>query len=273
MSGETVAIAATAQAPQAYWEARARRFALHGDGLGAVCSYGMPAFYNRYIDFLQTRALNEWFRVHPGMLVPGARVLDIGCGVGRWSRRLAHAGARVTGVDHSLTMIAEAARRASAEGLGQRCRFFVGDIAELALNQRFDLILGVTVLQHVLDERRVGLALRRFASHLAGGGRILLIEVAPSRRTQRCDSGIFVARDDAAYQRLFQTAGLRCVERRGIDPAPFRTWLLPWYRGLPRMVGRGALLAATLGSLPIDIAANKWPTRASWHKLFVLGAE
>jgi ubiquinone/menaquinone biosynthesis C-methylase UbiE len=186
---------------------------------------------------------------------------------------MARAGARVTGVDHSLTMIAEATRRASAEGLGQNCQFLVGDIAELALNQRFDLIVGVTVLQHVLDERRVDLALRRVSSHLAEGGRIVLIEVAPSRRSRRCDSGIFIARDEAAYQHLFSNAGLRCLERRGIDPAPFRTWLLPWYGRLPQLVGRGALLAATLSSFPIDIAANQWPTRASWHKLFVLGAQ
>ena len=33
-----------------------------------------------------------------------ARVLDVGCGVGRWSRRLAKRGAQVTGIDLSPTM-------------------------------------------------------------------------------------------------------------------------------------------------------------------------
>src|SRR4029077_19830606 len=32
-----------------YWEERARRFATEGNALAAVCSYGMPAFYNRVI--------------------------------------------------------------------------------------------------------------------------------------------------------------------------------------------------------------------------------
>ena len=37
--------------PAAYWEERARRFAGEGAGLGAVCAYGMPEFYNRMILF------------------------------------------------------------------------------------------------------------------------------------------------------------------------------------------------------------------------------
>ena len=36
-----------------YWEARARRFAADGAGLAAVCSFGMPYFYNRTIDLCQ----------------------------------------------------------------------------------------------------------------------------------------------------------------------------------------------------------------------------
>ncbi len=252
----------------AYWEARAQRFAVHGEGLGAVCSYGMPSFYNRYIHFLQARALKRWLRVHPGTLV-----LDIGCGVGRWSRRLARAGATVAGIDHSPTMIAEARRRADLDGLETNCSFVVGDIADLALPLRFDLILGVTVLQHVIEDQRLELTLRRLASHLAVAGRIVLVEAAPSRCNKRCDTPIFVARDEATYQRLFKAAGLRCVDRRGIDPAPFKTWLLPWYRRLPPFVGRTALLAATLGSLPIDLFADRWPVSASWHKLFVLAQD
>ena len=65
-----------------YWEERASRFASRGEGLGAVCSYGMPAFYNRMIDWCQRLALARWLGVRPG-----ARVLDVGCGVGRWSCR------------------------------------------------------------------------------------------------------------------------------------------------------------------------------------------
>ena len=265
--GDAIATTPT-QSPAAYWEARARRFASDGEGLGAVCSYGMPAFYNRYIDFLQSKALERWLRVEPGTVA-----LDVGCGVGRWSRRLARSGATVTGIDHSPTMIAEARRRSAAEDLDANCRFLVSDIAELVLPLRFNLILCVTVLQHVLDDRQLGVSLRHLASHLSSGGRVLLVEAAPSTRNTRCNSAIFVARDETVYRQLFKAAGLRCLACQGIDPAPFKTWLLPWYRGLPRFVGETALLTATLASFPIDVFADKWPAAASWHKLFVLERE
>src|SRR5690242_13365543 len=99
-------------APLTYWEQRACRFARQGDGLAAVCSYGMPAFYNRVIDGCQRLALGRWLRVPPG-----TRVLDVGCGVGRWSCRLARRGASVIGVDLSPTMIAQAQARAAAQGV------------------------------------------------------------------------------------------------------------------------------------------------------------
>ena len=98
--------------PDAYWEDRARRFAGDGEGLAAVCAYGMPEFYNRAIHLEQRLALEPWLNV-----AAGTRVLDVGCGVGRWSRLLAARGAEVLGVDLSPTMIAQARRRAAADGV------------------------------------------------------------------------------------------------------------------------------------------------------------
>src|SRR5262249_20788728 len=125
----------------AYWEARARRFAARGAGLRAVCSYGMPWFYNGYIHLTQTAALRRWLRT-----TPDAWVLEVGCGVGRWSRVLARSGASVVGVDLASTMIAEARRRARADGVSDCCEFVTADVADLDLGVQFDLIVCVTVL-------------------------------------------------------------------------------------------------------------------------------
>jgi len=252
-------------APRAYWEERARRFAGRGAGLSAVCSYGMPGFYNGYIHLVQLLALRPWLRVPPG-----TRVLEVGCGVGRWSRRMARRGARVTGIDLAPHMIEEARRRAERDGVAGQCRFLVADLAALELEERFERILGVTVLQHILDRARFEAAVARLARHLAPGGRLILLEAAPSRLLSRCDSSVFVAREVEAYRSAFAGAGLRCTALRGVDPVPLKTLFLPRYARLPRALALAGLAATTALSLPVDVLFGRRWADASWHKVFVL---
>src|SRR5581483_8256805 len=189
--------------PSAYWEDRARRFAAEGAGLAAVCAYGMPEFYNRTIQLEQRLALRSWLQVKPG-----TRVLDVGCGVGRWSRLLAARGAHVTGVDLSPTMIDQARRRAVLEGVADLCDFRVQDLSRLDVEGPFDLVLGVTVLQHILDPELLSAAVRGMTARLAPGGRMVLLEAAPVGVVDRCDSTVFRARPRDSYLRLFADCGL-----------------------------------------------------------------
>jgi 2-polyprenyl-3-methyl-5-hydroxy-6-metoxy-1,4-benzoquinol methylase len=251
--------------PAAYWEDRARRFAADGDGLAAVCAYGMPGFYNRLIDFCQRRALAPWLEVRAG-----TRVLDVGCGVGRWSLLTASRGALVTGVDLSPTMIAEAQRRARARGLTDRCRFIVQDSAALDVGESFDLIVCVTVLQHMLDVGALRAALERIVAHLAPNGRVVVLEAAPARVANACNTAVFRARHRAFYRRLFEECGLRVRAISGVDPAPFKAWLLPHLPRLPRALSLAALAAVTALSAPIDAFFGRLARERSWHAVFVL---
>lgn len=251
--------------PQLYWEDRARRFAGERDGLAAVCAYGMPEFYNRAIHLEQRLALEPWLRVSAG-----TRVLDVGCGVGRWSRLLAARGADVTGVDLSPTMIAEAQRRATAEGVADRCRFQVQDLSDLNVGEHFGLVLGVTVLQHILDPGALRAALVAMAAHLAPGGRMILLEAAPAAVVDRCDSTVFRARHRDVYLDLIRACDLEVRALTGVDPAPFRRQLLPYVRKLPPEISLGLLALATAISLPIDALFGRSAVRRSWHAVFVL---
>jgi 2-polyprenyl-3-methyl-5-hydroxy-6-metoxy-1,4-benzoquinol methylase len=253
------------EVPEAYWERRAQLFAGRGEGLAAVCSYGMPDFYNRTIQLSQRLALAPWLKV-----APGTRVLDVGCGVGRWSRLLAARGCEVSGIDLSPTMVQVARERAGAAGLGARCRFAVRDLAELELDARFDLVLGVTVLQHILDPARLRRAVHALTAHLAPLGRLVLLEAAPTQFTRRCDSEIFTARQRHTYVELFRECGLKMRAVRGVDPAPFRTWLLPHLRRLPRVLHWTASSAVSALSLPVDALLAQRAVGRSWHALFVL---
>jgi SAM-dependent methyltransferase len=251
--------------PEVYWEDRARLFAAEGDGLAAVCSYGMPEFYNKLIHFCQRLALEPWLGAGPG-----TRVLDVGCGVGRWSRLLAARGAHVTGIDLSPTMIAQAERRAARAGLLTRCHFMTQDLAALEAGEQFDLVLGVTVLQHILDPNALRAAVQRMTAHLAEGGRMVLLEAAPTQLAKHCDSTVFRARPRSDYLQLFTECGLQVRAITGVDPAPFKTRLLPYLPHLSRRLAIAAVALATALSVPIDALFGRRAAGRSWHAVFVL---
>ena len=251
-----------------YWERRAVRFAGEGEGLPAVCSFGMPEFYNRAIDLTQSRALSPWLR----RCTPGS-ILDLGCGVGRWSRRLAVRGAHVTGVDLSPTMVMEARRRTALDGLDDRCRFRVGNLPQLDLPEQFDTIWCVTVLQHILDGNDLRAAVGAMARHLRPGGRVVLLEVAPTGRSVRCDTSIFRARTEEDYRAVFAECRLRCEAVEGVDPSRLRVALLPHYKSLAPPIAKAALAVTTAVTLPVDLAFGRYLVSASWHKVFVLTSE
>jgi 2-polyprenyl-3-methyl-5-hydroxy-6-metoxy-1,4-benzoquinol methylase len=246
----------------AYWDARAQRFASRAHGLAAVCSYGMPWLYNIAIDLCQRRALAPWLTGRSG-----ASALDVGCGVGRWSLRLAARGMEVTGIDLSQRMLERAIERAQERRLP--CEFVKADANELRLNRRFDLILSVTVLQHIVDPDQAARTIATLAGHLAANGELVLLEAAPSRDTRRCDSPIFSARSLAWYEDALARAGLRICAVRGVDPLPFKTAMLPYYK---RMTAPGASLASTAIaaiSLPLDWLLAPYSGDRSWHKVMV----
>jgi SAM-dependent methyltransferase len=81
-------------------------------------------------------------------LVPdGGRVVDVGCGTGRWSRVAAQKAGWVLGVDFDETAIAVA--RTHSHGLP--VAYDTSDVTQMRFAEPVDLVLLIHVLEHIAD--------------------------------------------------------------------------------------------------------------------------
>src|SRR5688572_6066755 len=107
--------------------------------------------------------------------VGGLDVLDLGCGTGRHTSWLAAAGARVTAVDFSESMLAEARRKPGAGGV----KFVVHDLHQSLpfVSGEFDLVVSGLVLEHVRD---LGTFFKEACRVIRPGGRLLVSAMHPA---------------------------------------------------------------------------------------------
>jgi len=100
---------------------------------------------------------------------PGERILDVGCGTGRYALELASRGVDAVGVDPSVAMLAVATARCAPNGNPA----YVRGIAEHLpfASEAFDALICVTTLEFVRD---VDAALLEAARVTKTGGRLVL---------------------------------------------------------------------------------------------------
>lgn len=106
-------------------------------------------------------------------LKPGARVLDLCCGPGRFSIELAGRGFKVTGVDRTAFYLAEARRRAKQEKL--HVEFVREDMRRFVRRSAFDACINMFTsfgyFEDPADDLRV---CRHVLQSLRPGGRFLI---------------------------------------------------------------------------------------------------
>jgi len=135
------------QKVRSHFHATAREFdAIYSGEKGAAA---------RWLDRLLRWDMYERFRRTVGECSePGLRVLDVGCGSGRFSVAVARAGAsEVLGLDFAENMLEIARQLAQREGVGERCRFLAGDFMERTFDQPFDVTLAIGLFDYVADCR------------------------------------------------------------------------------------------------------------------------
>jgi SAM-dependent methyltransferase len=105
-------------------------------------------------------------------VLPGAVVLDVGCGLGRHSIEFARLGFRVTGVDMNAEYIA--ACRGRTAQLGLNAEFHAVDSRVMKLDVRADLTVSLWSSFGYYGEIGDQQILERVAEHTRRGGRVVL---------------------------------------------------------------------------------------------------
>lgn len=174
---------------------------------------------------------------------PGEHILDLGCGDGQLTARLAATGAIVTGVDASLAMIEAAHARGIEADHAQAEQLPYPDAT-------FDAVFSNAALHWVRGQdamlaqvRRVLSPEGRFVAEMGGHGNIAAIRVAFMAVLARhgrgdAEDGVNYYPTAAAYRRRLERRGF-AVERMELIPRPtplgeggMAGWLRTFRRGV-----------------------------------------
>ncbi len=189
--------------------------------------------------------------------VAGRRVLDIGCGEGRFARMLAERGAEVSGIDPTAAFI-EVAKAKHPEG-----DYRVGVAEDLPYpDASFDLLISYVALVDIPDFRT---AISEMARVLRPGGRAVVSNLQ-SFATARLDPWI----EDAQGNRLYFSLDNYMEERaddvawKGISITNFHRPLSAY---LESFLANGFILKRFIEPLPSDEAIRKFPRLADYYRV------
>ena len=170
-------------------------------------------------------------------------ILEIGCGTGRHTLRLANQGNRVTAIDLSPGMLAVARDKLA----GKTVTFLQGDITSDIPIGMLDVAVTALVLEHIADLTRF---FSRVAAHLIQGGAFYLSEIHPDRIAAGTQANFTTAEGDhvrlasfahaaSAIDQAARDAGLQIAHQKDIFGGEDLIRLNPgWSRHLGRAMIR-----------------------------------
>jgi ubiquinone/menaquinone biosynthesis C-methylase UbiE len=130
-----------------YWTERARSF----DRL-----YALPPV-ERLVNRMFRKAIYQRYELTFANAgdARGKRVLDAGCGSGRYAVEFARRGAReVVGVDFSVDMLALANAFAQSERVADRCQFVRADFDGFTSEEPFDIAIAIGFFDYIAEAER-----------------------------------------------------------------------------------------------------------------------
>lgn len=131
--------------------------------------------------------------------------LDYGCGTGEFSRMLRKCCDKVVATDISKAVIDKALAVNNIDGIEYRL------LEESIFEYKYDLILSITVLQHITDDDLLVTLIDRFKSCLKPSGKLILLESFSSSGTQ---SSYIKLREFRKVVELFEGTGLTLLSTK-----------------------------------------------------------
>lgn len=238
-----------------YWEERIASSGMKSTGIKHSALY-------EYSDRLKRRLFSSQVR-----LPKNAKVLDVGCGFGRWSVQLAKQGHKVTATDISERAIRNARVYAKKNDVDVKFHAMPSQDLDMPKNS-FDVVLSVSSLQHVVDNADWEKAISKIFSALKQGGQLVMIETAANRqKNQRLP---WKGERSFAYQRKrLEELGFKLVKSRGMAFSGYYAFYA--CEKLVPQVFRRTLQRVLLGVLgPLDYVFSMAPGNFLYdHKLMV----
>jgi phosphoethanolamine N-methyltransferase len=109
-------------------------------------------------------------------LRPGARLLDVGSGIGGAMFHLVKTyGVKATGIDLAQEMIAIAEEKTAERGMEDSVTSILGDVLETSFPEPFDIIWSRDAFMHIPDKARL---FARLYALMAPGGRLVITDYA-----------------------------------------------------------------------------------------------
>ena len=208
----------------------------------------------------------RWYSfLREGNLKRGEVILDAGCNHGAWSIRLAKMGLKVTGIDLIKEAIEVAKINADKESVIVEFKTIKVEDINFTKN-KFDKIISITVMQHILEDNLFLVALNKFQSQLKKGGKLILIESAPNKKIV----------EKLTYKRertlkthitLFNKSGFKLKKVRGINHLSVRWYYIIEHFKISKKIKRQIQYPGLLILNPIDIFFTKFSCLAKYSNL------
>ncbi len=230
--------------PKDYWDKRYEKLGIDRSG-----HMDLPPAYNAWL-YKRKKAVVWHLLRREGLSLTDKKVLEMGAGTGVYIAEWVKAGAKVTGLDLSAK---------AAEALQQRYpdhTFFQADLTDASWAEKisppYDMVTGIDVLYHLIDDEAWKQALRLASQALKPGGHFVIIE--QFRHGEAWERGYIKWRSLAAYTEALEAAGFEILHRKpafytmvqvcDVEPPRLSAFLdkawestYPWMRRMPKVMG------------------------------------